>query len=306
MTAIIQAHELSCFYGVVLGLNNVSFTIGEGITGIVGPNGAGKSTLIKLITGQIRPSSGSLTVFGQAPWNEPAVLSKLGYCPEHEHVHKDLLPLEWLSSLALLSGLPLKEARRRSEQALEAVRLAPAHWRKPIGTYSKGMRQRVKLAQSLLHAPALILLDEPMNGLDPMGRHEISDILRDLRRRGTHIIISSHILDELESLCSDFLMISWGRALASGSSSAIRAELPDWPEEIVIRTNQPQTVANCLQQAGQLRGYLLGSDQVVLWLKEPGEFYRNWPAYLESCDATIHELRSRGKSLTGVFEEITR
>ena len=123
MSAIIQASELSCFYGVILGLNNVSFTLGEGITGIVGPNGAGKSTLIKVITGQVRPSSGQLTVFGETPWNNPSVLSRIGYCPEHEHVHADLRPLDWLESLALLSGLPHGQARARGEEVLTEVGL---------------------------------------------------------------------------------------------------------------------------------------------------------------------------------------
>ena len=134
MSAVVQASELSCFYGLVLGLNNVTFTIGPGITGVVGPNGAGKSTLIKLITGQIRPSSGQLTVFGAAPWNNPAILGRIGYCPEHEHVHQDLKPVDWLRSLAMLSGIPRGEAARRSELALDAVGLQRQHWKKRIGS----------------------------------------------------------------------------------------------------------------------------------------------------------------------------
>ncbi len=305
MSAIIQASELSCFYGVVLGLNNVSFALRGGITGIVGPNGAGKSTLIKMITGQVRPSSGSLTVLGESPWNNPSVLSRIGYCPEHEHVHADLRPLDWLESLALLSGLEKRTARARSEQALHEVGLASKHWTKPIGTYSKGMRQRVKLAQAILHRPALLILDEPMNGLDPMGRHEVSDILRSLHRAGTHILISSHILDELEALCSQFLMLSWGRVLASGSQSAIHAGIQHWPEQVIIRTDRPDTVATVLNQSGHLRGYLLEDDRLLVWLKDPSAFYASWTTLLAGCDADIYDVQSKSTSLTGIFEKVT-
>lgn len=305
MSAIIEARELSCFYGVVLGLNNVSFEIHPGITGVVGPNGAGKSTLIKLVTGQIRPSSGQLTVFGELPWSNPRVLSQIGYCPEHEHVHTDLRPHDWLTAMGVLSGLSRRESAARSEAVLDAVALPRVHWKKRIGTYSKGMRQRVKLAQAMLHRPRLIILDEPMNGLDPMGRHEISDILRRLQRDGTHILISSHILDELQALCGNFLMLNWGRTLAVGTPSSIRADIQRWPEQVVIRTNDPAAVARWLEAAGELRGYLLESDHVVLWLKNPAHFYDTWPMTLARCDAEIWEVLSKNTSLAGVFEKVT-
>lgn len=305
MSTVIEARQLSCFYGLVLGLNNVSFTIGPGITGIVGPNGAGKSTLIKVITGQIRPSSGDLTVFGGAPWNNPDVLSRIGYCPEHEHVHQDLRPVDWLRSLAMLSGISWRESKYRSELVLDRVGLPRQHWHKRIGTYSKGMRQRVKLAQALLHRPGLVILDEPMNGLDPMGRHEVSDILRQLQREGIHILISSHILDELEALCSRFLMLNWGRTFTAGSESSIRSEMTRWPEQVVIRTDRPEAIAACLAAAGLLRGYFLEADRVILWLREPERFYQQWPELLSGCDAQVFELQSRNTSLTSVFEKIT-
>jgi len=219
MSAIVEARELSCFYGIVLGLNNVSFSVDEGITGLVGPNGAGKSTLMRLMTGQIKPSAGSLTVFGETPWNNPGVLSKIGYCPESERMHKELEPLEWLRSLAALGGIPWKDTKRVSEKALEAVRLPQKHWKKAVGKYSKGMKQRVKLAQAIMHNPGLIILDEPMNGLDPMGRSEITSILKEQREQGVSVLISSHILGELEALCSRFVMVNWGRLSESFKKS---------------------------------------------------------------------------------------
>ena len=197
MNALIQAEELSRWYGIVMGLNNVSFDIAPGLTGLVGPNGAGKSTLIQVITGQLQPSAGTLTVFGEVPWNNPGLQQRLGFCPEREAVPKDLRPLDWLTGLARLSGLDPAEIPGRCEAILDQVKLSREHWSKTMGQYSKGMKQRVKLAQGLLHEPDLLVLDEPMNGLDPMGRQEVAGVLTELAAHGTSIVISSHILAEL-------------------------------------------------------------------------------------------------------------
>src|SRR5271169_3980360 len=221
MSAVIQARELSRWYGMVMGLNNVSFDVGPGLTGLVGPNGAGKSTLIQIITGQLKPSSGVLTVFSELPWNNPRLLRRLGYCPEGEAVPKELRPLEWLQALGLLSGLRPDEVQGRAEAMFDKVKLPREHWGKRLGEYSKGMKQRVKLAQGLLHEPDLLVLDEPMNGLDPMGRQEIAQILKGLVATGVSILISSHILAELESLSKNILILNWGRVLASGSQGEI-------------------------------------------------------------------------------------
>ena len=149
MSAFIVAHELSRWYGIVMGLNNVSFQIEPGLTGLVGPNGAGKSTLIQIITGQLKPSSGELTVFGQKPWNNPLLLRRIGYCPEGEAVPKELRPLEWLEGLGLMSGLCADEVKGRAEAILDKVKLPREHWGKRLGLYSQGMKQRVKLGHGL-------------------------------------------------------------------------------------------------------------------------------------------------------------
>lgn len=306
MSIVIKAKELSCFYGIVLGLNNVSFEINSGITGLVGPNGAGKSTLIKLMTGQISPSSGLLEVYGQTPRNNAKLLRKIGYCPEHEHLHKELKPVDWLRTLATLSGMPWRETKASSQKALERVGLGAKHWSKRIGNYSKGMKQRVKLAQAIIHDPELIILDEPMNGLDPMGRQEITDILRKLESEGTDVFISSHILHELETLCSNFLMLNWGRALASGPQSEITGSEQHRSEQAVIRSSNPNAVAACLNQAKQLRGYLIEGDALIIWLQDPSIFYKNWPSYLSDCAAEIFEVRNQTKSLSSIFERMTQ
>src|SRR5262245_57661395 len=162
MNTLIQAQELSRWYGIVMGLNHVTFEIEPGLTGLVGPNGAGKSTLIEIITGQLQPSSGELTVFGEKPWNNPGLIQRIGYCPEGEAVPKELRPLDWLRGLASLAGFDDADATVRSEMLLEKVGLPREHWSKRLGQFSKGMKQRVKLAQGLLHDPDLLVLDEPM------------------------------------------------------------------------------------------------------------------------------------------------
>jgi ABC-2 type transport system ATP-binding protein len=307
MNALIQAQELSRWYGMVMGLNNVTFEIEPGLTGLVGPNGAGKSTLIQIITGQLQPSSGTLTVFGQAPWNNPRLLQRIGYVPEREAVPKDLRPLDWLRGLGLLSGLSARLAGTYAESMLERVRLPREHWDRRLGQYSKGMKQRVKLAQALLHQPDLLVLDEPMNGLDPMGRQEIAHILMELAGAGTSVLISSHILAELESICKSILMLNWGRVLASGSQKEIRGDLKNWSEQLAVRCHDPVKLAQHLFEAGVLLGFDLDEEEGTLNLRvrEPATFYEQWSGLLLSSGVTIYEIRGQSRSLRQIFERVT-
>lgn len=307
MSAIIQAHELSRWYGIVMGLNHVSFEIASGLTGLVGPNGAGKSTLIQIMTGQLLPSSGELTVFGEVPWNNPRLLRRIGYCPEGEAVPSDLSAIEWLESLGMISGMPAAEAARRTAEILDRVKLAKEHRRKRLGQYSKGMRQRVKLAQAMLHHPELLVLDEPMNGLDPMGRQEMATILKELAAQGTSIIISSHILAELESLCRNILILNWGRIVASGDKQDIRADLKNWPEQLTVRCSDPEVLARCLFEAGLLLGFDIDREEGLLSIrvKEAKTFYANWSDLLLASGVTVFEVRSQSRSLRQIFEKVT-
>lgn len=306
MNAIIQAEELSRWYGIVMGLNNVSFQIGQGLTGLVGPNGAGKSTLIQIVTGQLQPSSGLLTVFGERPWNNPGLLKRIGYCPEREGVPKDLRPLDWLRGLAWLSGLG-PEAASRAERILDRVGLAREHWNKRMGQFSKGMKQRVKLAQGLLHEPELLVLDEPMNGLDPMGRQEVADILKHLAHNGVSILISSHILAELESLCPDILILNWGRILASGSQREIRTDLKNWSEALDIHCDAPEKLARHLFDAGVLLGFDVEAEEGILRIrvKDAATFYARWTGLLLESGVTVFAIRSQTRTLKNIFEKVT-
>lgn len=304
---VIEATELSRWYGIVMGLNNVSFSIHQGLTGLVGPNGAGKSTLIQIITGQIQPSSGDLLVFGQRPFNNPRLLQRIGYCPERESLPTDLKPETWLRGLALISGMSPSTAAERTETTLHRVRLAPEHWSKKMGQYSKGMRQRVKLAQALMHDPDLLVLDEPMNGLDPMGRQEIASILKDLSKQGCSILISSHILAELETLCASNLILNWGRIIAAGAQGDIRTAVKDWSEQIAITCSDPESVARTLFDAGLLNGFDLQPDdeQVIVRVKNAEAFYTQATGLLLNNDVTIYEMRGQSRSLQDIFEKVT-
>lgn len=307
MTPIVHAERLSRWYGIVMGLNHVSFEIPTGLTGLVGPNGAGKTTLIQIMTGQLKPSSGKLTVFGENPWNHPRLLRRIGFCPESESVHSDLRPLEWLTSMGLLSGLPADEVTDRARAMLRRVRLGEEHWKKRLGQYSKGMRQRVKLAQGLMHEPELLILDEPMNGLDPMGRQEMAQILRNLAAAGTSIVISSHILAELETLCQNILILNWGRVIASGNQREIRSELRGWAEQLSIRCDRPERLAKHLFEQHALLGFDLEPDNGVLHIRisDPPTFYEHWTQWLTESGVTVMEIRSRTRSLRQIFERVT-
>lgn len=321
MSPIIEATHLSRFYGIVLGLNNVSFTIRPGITGIVGPNGAGKTTLFRLLTGQIRPSSGALTVFGGLPWADPRVRAQIAYCPEDEEVPTNIKPVDWLIALGMISGLPARDARTRATAALERVNLPAVHWAKPVSAFSKGMKQRVKLAQCLLHEPRLVILDEPMNGLDPMGREEFAIVLRELAANGTSVVISSHILQDLEALCREFILLRWGRLPRAGNATAnARATAtPDtatdvpgtdaatpppipprlWPGETTIRCASPAQLARFLFGRDLLRGCDIDEEHSTLvarW-RDPAAFYENFHQLLLDSDVAIHEVSAKGSQL---------
>jgi ABC-2 type transport system ATP-binding protein len=307
MSAIIQARELSRWYGIVMGLNHVTFDIESGLTGLVGPNGAGKSTLIEIITGQLQPSSGELTVFGEVPWNNPRLIQRIGYCPEGEAVPNELRTMDWLKGLAFLAGMNGEEATRRCEAILDKVELPREHWSKRMAQFSKGMKQRVKLAQGLMHEPDFLVLDEPMNGLDPMGRQEIANILKELAAGGVSILISSHILSELESLCKNILILNWGRVLASGTQKDIRGDLKNWSEELSIQCDAPEKLARQLFDAGVLLGFDLDVADGVLHIrvKDASDFYARWTGLLLESQVTVHAIRSQSRSLKNIFDKVT-
>jgi len=209
----IATEHLSKWYGQVSGLNDVTVTVPPGITGLLGPNGAGKSTFMKLVTGQLKPSKGQVRVLGEPIWGNPGLYFRIGFCPEQDAFYERMTGLDWVTALVRLNGLSADEATAAARRALEAVDLMDAA-NKKIGAYSKGMRQRVKLAQAIVHDPELLILDEPLTGMDPLMRRRTIRLIKDWARAGKSVLVSSHVLHEIEAMTSNILLINNGRILA--------------------------------------------------------------------------------------------
>ena len=238
----IQLERASRWYGQVIGLNDVTCSIGPGVTALLGMNGAGKTTMMRLITGQIRETTGRVSIFGQEPFANPEVYRRMGYCPEIDNFYEHRTGRQFVMHLARLAGFSSPEARKRTERVLELVGMSDRADRKIAG-YSKGMRQRIKLAQAMLHDPDIILLDEPLNGLDPVGRREFIDALKSFAEAGKTVLVSSHILFEVEQMTRSILLLHRGRLLASGDLSVIRSFIDKYPHRIRIESTEPRRVA---------------------------------------------------------------
>ena len=241
-TPAVVIDKCSKWYGQVIGINEVSLAIDGGVTGILGPNGAGKSTLFKLLMGRLKPSSGNVRLFGVDPWESTAPYRRVGYVAETEKLYDWMTGHDFVSTLARLHGMTREEASDRASHVLEFVGLADVQ-NKEIGKYSKGMRQRVKIAHALVHDPDLIILDEPLHGCDPIARTSIMSVIRDLGAQGKTVLVSSHILDEIERITEQIVILHNGRLLALGNLHAIRDLLDKHPHRILIRTENPRKLA---------------------------------------------------------------
>src|SRR5437016_7680067 len=207
---MVTTKHLSKWYGHVSGLNDVTVSLPEGITGLLGPNGAGKSTFMKIVTGQLRPSAGTVRVFGEPIWGNPSLYHRLGFCPEQDAFYDHMTGLEWVTALSRLHGMEDEAADAAARRAIETVDLLDVAHRK-IGGYSKGMRQRIKLAQAIAHDPELLVLDEPLSGMDPIMRRPTTRLIQAWGRAGKSVIVSSHILHEIEAMTANILLMHNGR-----------------------------------------------------------------------------------------------
>jgi ABC-2 type transport system ATP-binding protein len=264
---------VSKWYGAVIGLNEVTFELAPGITGLVGPNGAGKSTLMKLATGQLRPSIGRVTIRGIPTWNS-AARQHLGYCPEADSFYEEMSGRQFVLAMARLFGYRRAEAQERTEAALRRVGMVKRAERRLKG-YSKGMRQRIKLAQALVHDPDLLILDEPLNGVDPLGRIELDRLFRELADQGKSLLISSHQLEELERLTERVVVVARGRVIVQGTLTAIRDLLDHQPLAVRIDTDRPRDLAASLLRLPDVLGIELnGNGTVVARARNPQQFFR--------------------------------
>ncbi len=301
---MIQLDHVTKLYGSVIGVNDVSLTLHEPAYGLLGPNGSGKTTLLNLLTGQLRPTLGSVRVLDHDPARHPRVLRRIGYCPEQDILSSDVAGFDWVVFLLELHGFSPREAAQRADESLHRVGMAQAMHRR-IGGYSRGMRQRVKLAQAIAHEPDLLILDEPLNGLDPIGRHEITELLKEWIRTGHRLLLASHILHEVEAVTQSFLLICGGRLLASGSAEEVHSLLADVPNEIRIQCDGRAELAERLVAEAAIESVRFeGADALVVGTRSPTALYSRLPDWICGTSIRIHQLQSNDDSLQALFASL--
>ncbi|MBL8048973.1 MAG: ABC transporter ATP-binding protein [Chthonomonas sp.] len=297
---MITFESASRWYGQVIGMNDVTCTIPSGVTALLGMNGAGKTTMLRLITGQLRPTTGRVLVEGMEPFANPDVYRLLGYCPEIDNFYETMTGTQFVTHLARLAGYDAAEARRRAAMMIERVGMAERADRKIKG-YSKGMRQRIKLAQAMVHDPRAILLDEPLNGLDPVGRREFMDLLHSFAQEGRTILVSSHILFEVEQMTSNIVLLHRGRLLANGNIRVIRDLIDRFPHRISIHTPAPDQVASLLAQQAFTISVRKTRDGVEVETRQPDQFYEFIPQVALDHQLPIVGFSSPDNNLESVF-----
>jgi ABC-2 type transport system ATP-binding protein len=258
--------DVSKFYGEVLGVNRISLSIPPGITTLVGPNGSGKTTLMNLMTGLVQPSHGRISVMGLSPTNSPELFRILGYCAQFDSFPRGINGWELIFDSLMLHGMSEAEAFELTQESLERVQLGEAAQRKIAG-YSKGMRQKVRLAQAIAHHPRVLVLDEPLNGLDPMARAESIALFQELGRQGMHLLISSHILDEVDRISDRVVLITGGYLVAEGSIKQVRQEVREKPMQVLIRCDQPALLAAKMFSVNHCVEARLNTDERGVFLR---------------------------------------
>lgn len=302
-SSVVELKDVSKFYGNILGLNEISINIGNGMCGLLGPNGAGKSTMLKIITGQISPSRGVVRVLGEKPWDNPGLNWRIGYCPEQDSFFKGMTGREFVTFGARLLGCSRKKAENLALEAIDKVDMKKAMDR-PIMGYSKGMRQRIKIAQSLLNEPELLILDEPLAGTDPLGRIKIMDLLFNLKKEGVNIIVSSHVLYEIERLTEDVVIINKGKLVAEGIIQEIRDSMDKFPLTIRVKTADRRKLARLITGLTDVTSLTFGNepDELLIRTKEPIRFYTEFQQLIVSSGLSIGSIDSPDDNLNAIFK----
>jgi ABC-2 type transport system ATP-binding protein len=302
VTPVIAFDGVSKWYGNVIGLNKLTLRIPAGVTGLLGPNGAGKSTLLQLATGQLRPSQGTVRVLGQPVWNNPALMRHVGLCPEQDAFWEWMTGFDFVRTCARLTGMGRRAAGSAAEQALATVGMTE-NMHRAIRGYSKGMRQRTKLAQSLVHGPHVLFLDEPFTGTDPVGRHELIEVIRGLGAAGRSVLVSSHVLHEVQVLTPNIILLHRGRLVAEGHVRQIRDLIDAHPHRIVLVCDDYRGLAAKVVAWDDVEGVkVMDRDSALLVeTRRPDAFYGRLPA-LAKDGAAIREVYSEDDNLEAVFK----
>ena len=304
---MIELQNVTKMYGEVIGVNDINLKLEPGTYGLLGPNGSGKTTLINLILGQLKPTIGHVKLFDCNPWRQSHLLRRIGLCPTNDVSYPRVTARTWVTYLTQLHGFSKSEASDRALAALEQVKMTYAMDR-PMRNYSLGMRQRTKLAQAIAHDPDLLILDEPFNGLDPVGRFEMISFLREWGTRGKSLVLASHILHEVEAIRPAFLLISSGRLLASGSQQEVRRILSITPNKLMISTDNPKLLAKEIIANCDVASLEIQDDPPVLTLdtQAPIEVYEAIPGIVRRTGVKVHELKSVDDSLKTLFSTLMK
>lgn len=300
---MIVFEDVSKFYGEILGVNRVSLAIAPGITSLVGPNGSGKTTLMNLMTGLLKPTRGRISVLGTSPDDPQELFRKVGYCAQFDSFPRGATGREFIEFYLRTHGCTNRAVDNLTHQALERVSMSEAADRKVAG-YSKGMRQRIRLAQSIAHNPSVLILDEPLNGLDPMARAEIIRLFRQLAAEGLYLIISSHILHEVDMMSDSVVLLNNGYVVAEGNVHGVRDEIEEHPMQILIRCDRPQMLAaRVFEQDGVVEARL-HDDRQGLFVKtrRPDDFYLLLNRVVLDADLQIESVAPADDDLNAVYQ----
>jgi ABC-2 type transport system ATP-binding protein len=301
----IRTHDVSKWYGEVLGVNRVTLDIGPGVTSLIGPNGAGKSTLLGLVSGLLRPSKGWVEVLG-VPASDPERLHQvLGTCTAHDAFHPGFTGEQFLRGLIGLRGLPWGETRDLADEGLRRVGLTEAR-KKKIGAYSKGMRQRLKLALALATRPPVLLLDEPLNGLDPLARRDVIDLMQERARDGATVLISSHVLHEVDLLAEGVVMLHAGRVVAEGGITEVRGEIVERPLQVRVECDAPDRLASRAFDEGLVLSARRTPTALIVETRAPLRFARTVAALAAEGGLVVTELELVDENVQAVYDYLIR
>ncbi len=304
---MIELSHVTKMYNNVVGVNDLNVVLPAGAYGLIGPNGAGKTTLINLLIGHLRPTIGSVRVYETTPSRDRRVLRRIGLCPATDVLYPNVSAWEWVRYQVRLHGIARLESRKLAEEALDKVGMSSAMHR-PMGTYSLGMRQRTKIAQAIAHNPDLLILDEPYNGLDPVGRSDMTRMLKAWANTGRGLLFASHVLQEIESITSSFLLIFGGRLLASGTATEIESMLASTPQEIRLVGRDVAKLIHRFADVEWVESFQLAENRTELRIsmRDPTQLYSQVATWITQDQLRIERISAADGNLSAIFESLLR